>query len=115
MIRSEVPEACCRKQHKWPRAEPRDSLRKIAEDHVLGQRALHGVAICTAHQVRDAWLIVIVQEPPARHANIAGWPVVADDPEQTKARQKEHALLIAQHARLVRVLRRSRELFDAMA
>lgn len=83
--------------------EPLDSLRKIAEDHVLGQRTLHGVAICTARHVRDAQLDVIAQEPPARHANIAGWPVAASDPEQTKARQKEHALLIAQHARLVRV------------
>jgi hypothetical protein len=83
--------------------EPRDSLRRIAEDHVLGQRTLHGVAICAARRVRDAQLDVIAQEPPARHANIAGWPVVANDPEQTKARQKEHALLIAQHAHLVRM------------
>ena len=84
-------------------AEPRDSLRKIAEAHVLGQRTLHGVAICAARHVREAQLSVIAQEPPPRHANVAGWPVTANEPEQTKARQKEKALLIAQHALLVRV------------
>jgi hypothetical protein len=84
-------------------AEPQDSLRKIAEAHVLGLRTLHGVAICTAQHVREAQLNVLAEEPPPRHASIAGWPAIANDPEQTKARQKEQALLIAQHARLVRV------------
>jgi hypothetical protein len=86
-------------------AEPRESLLEIAGTHVVGERTLHGVAICTAQQVRASELNVVAQEPPPRHANITGWPVVANDPEQTKAQQKERALLIAQHAVLVRVPR----------
>lgn len=86
-------------------AEPQDSLLRIAEAHVIGERTLHGVAICTAQQVRKAELEVVAQEPPPRHANITGWPVVPNDPEQTKAGQKERALLIAQRAMLVRVSR----------
>lgn len=82
-------------------ADPRDSLLRIAKDHVLGQRTLHGVAICRARHVREAQLDVVADEPPVRHANIAGWPI-ASDPELTRARQKERALLIAQHAELLR-------------
>lgn len=84
-------------------AEAMEVLRKMAEEHVLGERTLHGVAICSARHVRDAHLNVVADEPPPRHANIVGWPAVEGDPEQTKARQKECALLIAQHARLVRL------------
>lgn len=83
--------------------EPRDALLQIAKDVVPGDRSLHGVAVCTARHVREAELDVVAHEPPPRHANITGWPVVASDPDQTKARQKELALLIAQHAVLVRV------------
>jgi len=84
-------------------AEPQKSLLEIAATHVVGERTLHGVAICTAQQVRASELSVVPQEPPPRHANITGWPVVANDPVQTKAQQKERALLIAQGAVLIRV------------
>jgi hypothetical protein len=81
-------------------AEPRGSLLRLAHEHVLGQRTLHGIAICLARHVRDAQLDVAADEPPPRHANISGWPI-ANDPELTKARQKESAALIAQHAELL--------------
>lgn len=83
-------------------SEPLDALINIAKAHGLGARRLHGVAICSARHVRDAQLEVLADEPPPRHANIAAWPVAAD-PELTKAQQKERALLIVQHARLLRV------------
>lgn len=82
-------------------AEPRGSLLEIANELVLGQRTLHGIAICLARHVRDAQLDVAADEPPPRHANISDWPI-ANDPELTKARQKERAVLIAQHAELLR-------------
>jgi len=84
-------------------AKPQESLLEIARAHAVGERTLHGVAICTAQQVRASELNVVAQEPPPRHANITGWPVAANDPELTKAQQKERALLIAQHAVLIRV------------
>lgn len=55
----------------------------------------------TSAHVRQAKLDVEAQEPPLRHANIVGWPNAVDDPEMTKARHKEFALL-AQAAMLVR-------------
>jgi hypothetical protein len=84
-------------------AEPIEALVAIARAHVVREKNLHGVAMCRAEQVRLAGLTVTAQEPPPRHANIGGWPVVQDDPEQTKAQRKERALLIAQSAMLVRL------------
>jgi len=84
-------------------AEPTDALVAIARAHVVRERTLYGVAMCSTEQVRLAGLTVAAQEPPPRHANIGGWPVVQDDPDQTKAQRKERALLIAQSATLVRL------------
>ena len=81
---------------------PREALFQLALQHVGAERSLHGVALCSARQVRDAELEVVAQEPPPRHANITGWPSVGNDPAQTKAQQKERALLVAQHATLIR-------------
>ncbi len=83
-------------------AEPRDGLWRIGSDHVAGQRTLHGVALVTARSVRDAFLEVEANEPPPRHADITGWPLIEADPELTKAKQKEFAAVIAQYAELLR-------------
>lgn len=54
-------------------AEPNATLWQIAADHVIGDRTLHGAAVVKAHHVRSVRLEVTPDEPPARHANIAGW------------------------------------------
>jgi hypothetical protein len=89
-------------------AEPLDALLRIAKEHVLPEdKNLRGVALCTARQVREIGLMVDAKEPPARHANISGWPIEPNDPDLTKARQKALALELAQRATLVRVLSES--------
>ena len=82
-------------------SEPRDALWAIGDRHVAGGRSIHGAAIVKAHDVRAAQLDVIASEPPPRHAAIAGWPWLDDDPAQQKARQKEHALQLASSAALL--------------
>jgi phosphoglycerate dehydrogenase-like enzyme len=84
-------------------SEPRETLWQLARDYAVGERALHGAAILKARHVRAAWLDVVASEPPPRHANIVGWASSAVDPEMGKAEQKEQALLIAQHAELIRI------------
>lgn len=64
-----------------------------------GQRTLHGAAFVKAADVTNCKpLIVIADEPPVRHAAIRNWPIVADDPDLTKARQKELAIQLASSA-----------------
>ena len=70
-------------------------------EHVAGERTLHGIAICKARHVRSSLLEVVADEPPLRHANIIGWPWLASDPVLEKARLKERALSVAQHAELL--------------
>lgn len=79
-------------------SEPRAGLLEIGTTHILGDRTLHGAAICKALHVRAARLEVAAKEPPPRHANIIGWPWSEADPELAKAERKELAALIAQHA-----------------
>ena len=83
-------------------SQPSESLWRIGADHLAGARKLYGAAIFKAVHVRAALLDVVAQEPPPRHANIVGWPRSQSDPELEKAKQKERAVLIAQHAELVR-------------
>ena len=83
-------------------SHPRESLWRIAEEYLAGARTLHGAAIFKTKHVRSTSLAVEAQEPPPRHANIAGWPWSQTDPEMGKAEQMERAALIAQHAELVR-------------
>jgi hypothetical protein len=72
-------------------------------DRELGtDRRVRAAASLTDAHVRRAKLDVEAHEPPPRHANIVGWPNAANDPETTKARRKEFALLLAQAATLVR-------------
>lgn len=83
-------------------SEPRDDLWQIAGHYTVGDRTLHGAAIVKTRHIRAANLDVAASEPPARHANIVGWPWSASDPDLGKAERKERAALIAQHADLVR-------------
>lgn len=78
------------------------SLWRIGAEHVAGIRKVHGAAIVKAKHVHSAGLDVVAIEPPPRHANIVGWPSSQIDPEMAKAEQRERALLIVQHAEVVR-------------
>ena len=82
-------------------ADDRDALFRLGRTN-LGERVLHGVAICSARQIRAAELDVTASEPPARHADITGWPSDPANPELAKSRRKEHALVLAQHVTLIR-------------
>ncbi len=82
--------------------EPLPTLWATADCELGTERRVRAVAMLTTAQVRQAQLDVHADEPPLRHANIAGWPSSADDPEMTRARRKEFALLLAQAAALVR-------------
>jgi hypothetical protein len=82
--------------------EPLPALWATADRELGVERRVRAAAMLTAAQVRQAKLEVQAHEPPLRHANLAGWPNSADDPETTRARRKEFALLLAQAAALVR-------------
>lgn len=82
-------------------AQPLGALWQIGRDPVAGSRTLHGAAILKARAVRDVQLDVVASEPPPRHAGIMGWPWLADDPDLQRARQKECAALLCQHAELL--------------
>jgi hypothetical protein len=82
--------------------EPRETIWQIGREQVAGERNVHGIAIFKAKHVRDAQLDVTAKEPPPRHANIIGWPSIANDPELEKAKRKDLANQIAQHAELWR-------------
>lgn len=82
--------------------EPRAQLWQLGADHVAGGRNLHGVAVFQARHVRAARLEVEASEPPPRHASIVGWPWPEDDPDLRRAKHKELALQIAQHATVLR-------------
>jgi hypothetical protein len=82
--------------------DPLPVLWATADRELGTERRVRAVAILTTAQVRQAKLDVEAYEPPPRHANIVGWPNTANDPETTKARRKEFALLLAQAATLVR-------------
>jgi hypothetical protein len=82
-------------------AEPVDRLWDTAEREIK-ERRVRAAAMLVAADVRRAKLDVEAHEPPPRHANIVGWPTTPGDPDLTKARCKEVALLLAQSAVLVR-------------
>jgi len=81
-------------------AEPRDELVRIAAQ-ALGSRPLRGAAILRAAEVRSAGLDLEATEPPARHANIVGWPIGEEDTSLSKALAKRIALQIARDATLL--------------
>jgi hypothetical protein len=75
------------------------NLWSVGFKHIPSNRTLHGAAIIKAHHVREALLEIVSKEPPDRHANIIDWPCDAD-PEMEKAKRKDLANQIAQHAEL---------------
>lgn len=83
-------------------AEPLADLWGIGDREIGPTRRVRAAALLTAADVRAARLDVEAHEPPLRHANIIGWPNVANDAEHTKAQRKEFALLLARAANLVR-------------
>jgi hypothetical protein len=83
-------------------AEPRSNLEAIGHKEVARGRSLHGAGIVAASEVRSVKLEIEACEPPARHANIAGWPWLENDREFGKSESKERAVLLAQKAQLVR-------------
>jgi hypothetical protein len=74
--------------------EPQDDLRQLATEYLRPGTKLLGVGICKAADVRAVKLDVLAFEPPPRHANIIGWPVIEDSDLQ-KAKDKELAGAIA--------------------
>lgn len=83
-------------------AEPRAALWQIANDAIGEQRTVHGAAVLLAGDVRTARLDIESHEPPARHANIVGWPSNPSDQEMARAQLKEFAAVLAQRSILVR-------------
>lgn len=78
------------------------ALLDAGRKYVGMERPLHGAAIVSAKDVREAELEAVAKEPPPRHADIVGWPWAKDDPALGKAQQKEMAIKLAQKAKLVR-------------
>jgi hypothetical protein len=82
--------------------EPVDDLWKLGSDYATGTRTLHGAAVLKAADVRNNNLTVEPDEPPVKHAILAGWPILQSDPELEKARRKEIALVLASSAIMIR-------------
>ena len=78
------------------------NLRRIGQENISSDRTIYGAAFVKASHVRAVMLQVLASEPPpARHANIVGWPC-DKDPEMEKARRKDLANQLAQQAALLR-------------
>jgi hypothetical protein len=75
--------------------EPVEKLREISAGTVGKERRVHGAGIVKAAAIRQARLEIKAVEPPARHADIIGWPWSETDRDFGKAEQKELATLIA--------------------
>ena len=84
-------------------AEPRVQLWQIAEENLRlrEEQKCHGAAILKACFVRASGLDVIAEEPPARHANIKGWPLL-DDPAMQRAKRRQIAQGLANNAALIK-------------
>lgn len=78
------------------------ALWQLGDLEIGPERRVRAAAMLTAAQVRRAMLDVQSHEPPAKHANIVGWPTEGGSPDANRARRKELALLLAQAATLVR-------------
>jgi len=80
--------------------EPASELWDLGRRELGENVRIHGAGLINARVVRDEKLEVAASEPPPRHANIQAWPK-DPDPGIQKARQKEVAMAIAVHARLL--------------
>lgn len=75
--------------------EPRDDLRRLANEYLPPGTKVYGAGFCKAADVRAVKLDVVAEEPPRRHANIVGWLIDETDPDLQKAAEKELAGVIA--------------------
>lgn len=82
-------------------ADPEIVLATHASSPLVEKKLKAAAAVLTI-DIRKASLDVASQEPPLRHANIEGWFVDNNDPERTKAKQMEAAIIIADKATLIR-------------
>jgi hypothetical protein len=85
-------------------AEPASGLWEIASNEIPPERSVHGAGIVKAGVVRKVALEVIADETPPngpRHANIIGWPLDSNDPEEQKSRWKDLANAVSKEANLV--------------
>ena len=82
--------------------DPRQALWETADLQIGPERRARAAAMLSASAVRQCQLDVEAYEPPPRHANIIGWPNIANDVELTRAQRKGFALRLAQVAELVR-------------
>ena len=82
--------------------DPVEGLRLIAEKNLAVSCSCYGAAICEASAVRKVGLEISASEPPARHANIVGWPAIENDPVAQKSKDKELAASVASASALVR-------------
>jgi hypothetical protein len=80
-----------------------DRLRQTWTENDKSGRLVKGAAICKVNEVRAVGLDVIAEEPPPAHANIEGWPWMANDPEVQKAQQLELAGRIAESSEFIRL------------
>lgn len=71
-------------------------IKKLGLEHVP-QSAKHGAALVTARTVLEEDLKIVPHEPPARHANIRGWPTALDAQLQKNQRRLK-AAAIAENA-----------------
>src|SRR5271165_1246268 len=54
------------------------NLRRIGQEIISADRTIYGAAFVKVRHVRAAMLQVLASEPPARPANIVGWPCDKD-------------------------------------
>ena len=80
--------------------DPAEELWTIGHRELGGEVTVYGAGIIVASDIRRAGLDVSASEPPPRHANIEGWPT-EDDPDLTKAAQREAAKALAERAVLL--------------
>lgn len=79
--------------------EPASELWGIGRSALGENVRIHGAGIISASVVRAEKLEATASEPPPRHADIEKWPM-DDDPEETRAAQREVAIALAAKARL---------------
>ncbi len=81
-------------------ATPLEALKKLAASYRTDKNA-YGGAMITVKLVRKQNLDVEAIEPPARHANIIGWPT-HNDPDEQKSLQLLKAKALADASQMVR-------------
>jgi hypothetical protein len=83
-------------------ADSEQELWETADRELGVERRAKAAAVLTTLHVRQIMLEVAASEPPHGHADIVHWPEVPNDPDATRARQKELALLLSQASVLIR-------------